>query len=234
MYTLSLHDALPISDICLKYGFINPGMNFLQISGYPDDHLVTFAYKVSASLVNVKIPAFTSRTFKITAEEEEWNTGEILSPESWGKEQIWEQLSAIRPLPHHSQFHFSYGAGEIPKTSRTLPSGHITIVRIRFPIKWRQELFTEEVTQDNMHAGFSIHEAWAQLHHQVPRLYPHATFNYAGLVQPNLTVTAEVLRENVTVLISLKSKTTVGLNSQTTRTSAICSLARKFTHIMRR
>jgi hypothetical protein len=168
--------------------------------------LVTYTYRVSSSLANVKIQAFMSRTFKIIVEEDEWNTGEVLSPQPWGREEIWTQLSSLRPLPHFSQFHFSYSAGEIPKTSRTLLPGHITAVRIRFPIRWRLELFTEEVVQENMHAGLSIQDAWERLHHQVPRLYPHATFNYAGMAQPNLIASAEVLRENVTVTISFEVK----------------------------
>jgi hypothetical protein len=94
------------TDICLKYGFIHPGPIFLRISGHPADGLVTYTYGVSASLLNVKIQASISRTFKIIVEEEEWNTGEILSPQPWGREEIWAQLSSIRALPHFSQFHF--------------------------------------------------------------------------------------------------------------------------------
>jgi hypothetical protein len=204
-------------DICSMYGFINPG-NYLQVSGHPDDGLVTFTYKVSTSLNNVKIQACTSRTFKIIAEEEEWSTGEILSPEPWGREEIWAQISSIRVLPHFSQFHFSYSAGEIPRTSRTLPPGHITVVRIRFPIEWRLELFTEEIVQEGLHAGMSVQQPWEQLHHQIPRLYPHATFNYAGMVQPNFIVTAEVLRELVTLTFSFEVKDNGGSNLRTTLT----------------
>jgi hypothetical protein len=105
------------TDICLQYGFVNPGMNLLQISGHPTDGLVTFTYKVSASLANVKIQAFTSRIFKIIVDEEEWLTSEVLSPRPWGREQIWEQLSAVRPLPHFSQFHFS----QFPSSPTFLP-----------------------------------------------------------------------------------------------------------------
>jgi hypothetical protein len=165
------------TDMCLKYGFINPGPNLLQISGHPDDGLVTFTYKVSASLVNVKLSPLISRTFKIIEEEDAWLTNEFLSPEAWGKEEIWAQLCSIRQLPHFSQFHFAYSAGEIPGTSRTLPPGHITVTRIKFPIRWRLELFSEEVIQPDMHAGISIQEAWNRLHHQVPRLYQFATLN---------------------------------------------------------
>jgi hypothetical protein len=57
-----------------------------------------------------------------------------------------------------------------------------------------------------MHAGLSIQGAWALLHNQVPRLYQHATFNCAGLVQPRLIVTADVLREDVTVTIGFEVK----------------------------
>jgi hypothetical protein len=157
--------------------------------------LVTYTYKVSASLNNVKLPALIIRSFKITEDEEEWSSGEILLPQSWGREEIWNQLSTAHPLPHFSQFLFSCSAGEIPRTSRTLPPGHITVIRTKFPIIWRLELFPEEVIQDDMHAGLRIQDAWNRLHHQVPRLYPQATFNHTGLVQPNLTVTAEVFRE---------------------------------------
>jgi hypothetical protein len=52
----------------------------------------------------------------------------------------------------------------------------------------------------------TIQDAWERLHHQVLRLYPHATFNYAGMVQPNLIVSADVLREDVTVTISFEVK----------------------------
>jgi hypothetical protein len=178
----------------------------VQISGHPDDHLVTFTYKVSASLNNVKIPAFTSRTFSIIVDWEEWRTGQILSPQPWGREEISNQLSALRPHPHFTQFLFTYSAGEIPMTSRTLPPGHITVVRARFPIKRRLELFSKEAIQDNMHAGMSVQDSWERLHLQVPRLYPHATFNYAGFVKPSLIVTAEVLREDVTILIAFEVK----------------------------
>jgi hypothetical protein len=156
--------------------------------------------------MNAKLPIHHSRTFRIIENEEAWDTGEILSPAAWEKDAIWDQLSAIRALPHHSQFNFSYDRGEIPATSRKLPPGHINVVRIRFPVQWRLELFNEEFTQPNMHAGQTIQEAWALLHNDLPRLYPYATFNYAGFLQPSLTVTAEVIRENVTISFSFEVK----------------------------
>jgi hypothetical protein len=107
----------------------------------------------------VKLPALVSRTFKIIEDEDEWNTGEILSPQPWGREEIWARLSSIRALPHFSQFLFSYSGGEVSRMSRTLPPWHIIVTRIRFPIKWRLELYPEEVIQDNMHAGHSIQDA---------------------------------------------------------------------------
>jgi hypothetical protein len=113
--------AIIWADICSQYGFISPSPSHLQVSGHPDDGLITFTYKMPASVLNVRLPAYISRTFRIIEEEEEWNSGEILSLQPWGREEIWAQLMSLRTLPHYSQFHFSYSLGEIPKTSRTLP-----------------------------------------------------------------------------------------------------------------
>jgi hypothetical protein len=125
------------TDICSKYGFVNPGPSFLQISGHPDDGQITFTYRVPATVNNVRLPALTSRTFKII-DEDEWLSPEILSPEAWGREEIWAQLGSIRQqLSHFSQYHFSYALREIPATSRTSPPGHITVTRLKFPIRWR-------------------------------------------------------------------------------------------------
>jgi hypothetical protein len=193
--------------MCQKYGFIEPGSNLLQVNGHPDDGLVTFTYKIQTSLVNVKLPSLISRTFKIIEEEEEeWLTNEILCPIAWGKEEIWAQLCSIKALPHFSQFRFMHSTGEIPGTSRTLPPGYITVTRTKFPIRWRLELFSEEVVQQDIHAGISIQEAWARLHHQVPRLYQFATFNYAGMVKPGIIVSADVLRELVTISVNFEVK----------------------------
>jgi hypothetical protein len=52
----------------------------------------------------------------------------------------------------------------------------------------------------------SIQQAWEQLHHLVPRLYQYATLNYAGMVQPGLVVTTEVLREEVRVSVNFEVK----------------------------
>jgi hypothetical protein len=172
------------TDMCLKYGFIDPGANFLHISGHPNDGLVIFTYRLPASLGKVRLSPFISRTFSIIEEQDAWNSGEILSPLAWGKEEIWAQITSGHALPHFSQFLFSYSLGEIPATSRTLPLGHITITRIRFPVRWRLEPFPEEIVQQDMHAGITVQNAWNQLHHQVSRLYQFATFNYAGFLQP--------------------------------------------------
>jgi hypothetical protein len=68
------------------------------------------------------------------------------------------------------------------------------------------ELFDEEFVQPDMHAGLNIQEAWALLHNDIPRLYPHASYNYAGFLQPKLTVTAEVIREVVKISFSFEVK----------------------------
>jgi hypothetical protein len=67
-------------------------------------------------------------------------------------------------------------------------------------------LFTEEIIQTDLHAGFTVVDAWERLHTQVPRLFQHATFNYSGYLQPGLTITAEVMREEVSVPINFEVK----------------------------
>jgi ribonuclease HI len=202
----TLDPAMIWTDMCGKYGFIDPGANFLHVEGHPNDGLVTYTYRLPASLGRVQLSPFISRTFKIIEEQDEWNSGEILSPIAWGKEEIWAQITSLHALPHYSQFHFSYSLGEIPATSRTLPPGIINVVRLKFPVKWRLELFSEEIIQPDMHAGITAQAAWVQLHHQVPRLYQDATLNYTGPLQPGAVITAEVIRELVTVSVAFEVK----------------------------
>jgi hypothetical protein len=193
------------TDICSKYGFVHPG-NHLKVEGNPNAGQIVYTYKLPASVINVQLPIYQSRTFKIFVKDEAWDTGEIVSPAAAEKDAIWNQLSEIRPLRHFSQFQFSYAQGEIPATSRRLLTGHISVARIKFPVTWRLELFDKGIIQENMDAGQSIQEAWALLHNEVPRLYPDATFNYTGFLQPGLTVTVGVLRANVKISFSFEVK----------------------------
>jgi hypothetical protein len=57
-----------------------------------------------------------------------------------------------------------------------------------------------------MHAGIDVDEAWRLLHNQVPRLYPNATYNYRGKLQPKAIITAAVFREDVTFTIAFEVK----------------------------
>jgi hypothetical protein len=135
-------------DICLKYGFVNPGRNFLEISGHPTNHLVTYKYKIPTSLSKVAIPALSRRFFGIAIDDSEiWDTGEVLSVETWDKDNIWAQLTDLRPgLPHHSQFLFQHSTGEVPRLSLRLPLGPISVYRIKFPVTWRIEMCTDDIT----------------------------------------------------------------------------------------
>jgi hypothetical protein len=206
-YRVTEEDPATIwSEVCAKYGFVSPGNTHLRVEGSPDLGLITYTYRLPASVMNVQLPIYHSRTFKIIVNEDVWETGEILSPASRERDAIWDQLSEIRALPHYSQFSFSYDHGEISATSRRLPPGHIDVVRIKFPVRWHLELFDEDFIQSNMHAGQTIQEAWTLLHNELPRLYQYASFNYAGFLQPNLTVTAEVIREDVRISFSFEVK----------------------------
>jgi hypothetical protein len=92
-YRVAVEDPTAIwTDICSKYGFVNPGNNHLRVSGNPDLGLITYTLKLPTSVLRVQLSPHISRTFKIIEEEEEWNTGEILSPKEFDKEQVWDQI----------------------------------------------------------------------------------------------------------------------------------------------
>jgi hypothetical protein len=57
-----------------------------------------------------------------------------------------------------------------------------------------------------MHAGIDVDEAWTLLHNQVPHLYPNATYNYRGKLQPKAIITAAVFRLEVTFTIAFEVK----------------------------
>jgi hypothetical protein len=207
-YRADVEDPVAIwNDLCSKYGFTSPGIAHLRIEGNPRAGLIKYTYRLPASVMNVKIPAHQSRTFKIFNDDgEAWDSGEILSPVGTSKEDIWKQLSDIHPVPHFSQFIITYEHGEVPVTSRLLPVGHIQAIRAKFPVTWRLELFQEDVIQPDMHAGIDVDEAWTLLHNQVPRLYPNATYNYRGNLQPKAIITVQVFRVDVTFTIAFEVK----------------------------
>jgi hypothetical protein len=57
------------------------------------------------------------------------------------------------------------------------------------------------IIQENMTPQHDLLDAWQLLHHDDPRLYEQATFNYRGKLQRGLTIEAEVMRENVPVTV---------------------------------
>jgi hypothetical protein len=195
-------------DICLKYGFVNPGRNFLEISGHPTCHLATYKYKIPTSLNRVAIPALSKRFFRILITDDDvWDTGEVLSVESWTKDRIWAQLTELRPgLPHYSQFLFRHSTGEISQLSTTLPLGPIAVCRLKFPVTWRVELFPNDIIQNDMHSGFSVQEAWAALRTQIPRLFENATLNYSGFLQPGAIIQVEAMRADITTTVNFEVK----------------------------
>jgi hypothetical protein len=195
------------ADICEKYGFVQAGANQLAISGNPRDGEVRFRFKLTTGLSKVNIPSLTARVFKIYVADDEWNTGEVLSLATWDRARVWAQLSEINPLPHFTQFTFrDKDSREIQLWQNMLPAGEITAARICFPVTWRIETFPDLITQEKLTAGFTVQDAWHQLHASVPRLFANAMFNYSGALQPGFTITAEVFREEITTSISFEVK----------------------------
>jgi hypothetical protein len=190
-------------DVCEKYGFINPGPVHLQVSGAPGTGEIRYVYKVATALAKVTFPSYRPRTFQIYVDEEEWNTGEILSLSTWDRDRVWAQLSDIRSLPHPSQFLFkTKESKEIP--GKVLPPGGIIAARIKFPITWRIETLPNTIIQDNLTAADTVQDAWAKLRTTIPGLFEDAIFNFSGNVRPNLTITAEVFREMIRTTISFE------------------------------
>jgi hypothetical protein len=62
------------------------------------------------------------------------------------------------------------------------------------------------VIQQNLSPGHKVEEAWLMLHSDIPRLFEHATFNYRGNLQPGLTITAEVMREEIETSVNFEVK----------------------------
>jgi hypothetical protein len=101
---------------------------------------------------------------------------------TWDRARVWEQLSALNPIPHFSQFVFSQGQ-EIPNTMRILPPGEITVIRIRFPVTWRIETFSDLIIQQDLSAGFTADDAWTRLHIQLFRSTPTRTHDHGRSFQ---------------------------------------------------
>jgi hypothetical protein len=175
------------------------------MSGNPASGPVPFNPKVPVSCLKVKIPHYVRRSFEVDIADEPWKSGDVVLPATFGKEEIWKHLQSLTPLPHHSQFQIISGRNEISHLPNG-PIGLIALIPKKFPVTWRIEWprdptgFVEEVQQD-MTPLVDAEEAWGILHTQVSGLFERATSNYRAKLRPGQVITAEVVREVVSLSI---------------------------------
>jgi hypothetical protein len=197
-YRCDSNDPVAIwADIISKYGFAATNITQLEISGKPEDGLIVFKFKLPTSLQRITLRHLVARSFKVFLANDPWCSGEMLSPATHDRAKVWEQLQELAAIPHFSQFQFVQDTKEL--TCQNWPHGEILALRIRFPVTWQIETSSAPIIQENMTTEFKVEDAWQQLHHIAPRLFPRATFNYAGLLKPDQVISAEVLREEIEV-----------------------------------
>jgi hypothetical protein len=141
------------------------------------------------------------REFTLYIADEPWESGEILLPKAMGKDQIWEHLQTPHSIPDLSQFQVIPGGQEITKQDKW-PAGKIEAFPVTFPVTSRIGMPQEpdgflEKVQEKMSPMITATEAWQKLHMEIPRLYEEANLNFRGKLKPGLTITAEIVRQNI-------------------------------------
>jgi hypothetical protein len=114
----------------------------------------------------------------------------------------------MHSIPDLSQFQVLAGRIEITKEAKW-PAGKIEAIPYAFPVNWRIEFpqATDGVigyVQPKMTPLVTAREVWDLLHHEIPGLYEDATLDYRGFLRPGLTVSAEIVREDVRVSVSFE------------------------------
>jgi hypothetical protein len=62
-----------------------------------------------------------------------------------------------------------------------------------------------EVSQGKMTPIITATEAWDRLDAEVPRLYEDANLDFRGKLRPGLTITAEIIRQNVRCAVEFEA-----------------------------
>jgi hypothetical protein len=89
---------------------------------------------------------------------------------------------SITVIPDVSQFQVYAGRTEIPHLDKW-PAGLTVLVPHIFPLTWEVEDRAGgyiDIIQEGMKPMLSVSDAWQLLHHDHPKLFEEATFNYRG------------------------------------------------------
>jgi hypothetical protein len=106
-----------------------------------------------------------------------------------------------------------------------------------FAVNWEVELpswDTVPLVLQGITARHSTEDAWQLLHHDRPRLYEEATFKLRGLLQPGLTIQAEIRRMNVRVAVRFEVVEKRSITYEHVTTSNLWSSEENHTHFFTR
>jgi hypothetical protein len=193
-----------------KLGFQLPKPGKCQFAPpYPwaNDQEVTITPRVPLVAGSSMYPSHIRRQFQEHLSDDPWETEEILLPSDLTKEKIWEHIKTLRALPDLSHFVVYAGRQEVTKLDRW-PAGLIALVTHTFLVTWQVEDpqggFVN-IIQENMTPLISPQEAWQLLHHDHPRLFSDASFNYRGNLKPGQIIQAEVIKKDVVVSVDFET-----------------------------
>jgi hypothetical protein len=183
-------------------------VRFAPETPWTNGQKVCVTFKTAISCTAVKLVPYTRHEFTLHIADEPWESGEVLLPTSFGKDQIWAHLQSLHPIPDVSQFQVISGRKEITKDAQW-PPGRIEAIPFAFSVSWRIELPQEpsgilEFKQEGQTPLVTARGAWDLLHHNIPHLCENATLNFNGFLRPGLTITAEIGREKVRVAVSFE------------------------------
>jgi hypothetical protein len=200
-----------LKELSSKYGF--PAIRTTQVRFAPEtpwatgqEIRITFRTPISCEKVNLE--KFTRREFTLYNADDPWESGELLMPSSWRKDQIWAGLQRMHSIPDVSQFQVMAGGQEISKQNEW-PAGRIEAAPFKSPVKWQIEDSSKadgyfECTQNEMTPLISAREAWTQLRFDHQTLYENVSLDFSGFLKPGLTIMAGIIRENVRVSVSFE------------------------------
>jgi hypothetical protein len=164
--------AKVLKELSDKYGF--PSVRATQVRFAPETPWVSgqticVTFRTAISCANVRLEQLSRREFTLHIADEPWESGEVLLPSSFRKDQIWAHLQTLHSIPDVSQFQVVAGSTDISKRDEW-PSGRIEAVPFKFPVKWHIEDPTQptglfEYEQKEMTPLITAKAALDLLHH---------------------------------------------------------------------
>jgi hypothetical protein len=183
-----------LKELSDKYGF--PTIRTTQVRFAPQTPWVTgqeirVTFRTAISCEKVSLDRWSRREFTLHTSDIPWESGEILMPTTWRKDQIWAHLQTLHPISDVSQFQVAAGGKDISNQAEW-PSGKIEAVPFKFQVIWQIEDPSKadgflECRQDEMTPLISAKEAWTQLRFDHSALYENVSLDFSGFLKPRLT-----------------------------------------------